>query len=79
MDMFSRQTAGDDLDAQFFAHLSDNRSYPLLQRAFQHLVAILRDPDDVIDCGRQVGILALIFLVALAPDGLFLFRSHVIR
>src|SRR5450631_1959012 len=47
MDMFSRQNAGYDLDAQFFAHLPDNRSYPLPQRAFQHLVAILRDPDDV--------------------------------
>src|SRR5947207_3259338 len=48
MDMFSRQNAGDDLDAKFFAQLPDNRSYPLPQRAFQHLVAILRDPDDVI-------------------------------
>ena len=48
MDMFSRQNAGYDLDAQFSAHLPDNRSYPLPQRAFQHLVAILRDPDDVI-------------------------------
>ena len=48
MDMFSRQNPGDDLDAKFFAQLPDNRSYPLPQRAFQHLVAILRDPDDVI-------------------------------
>src|SRR6202163_4514009 len=48
MDMFSRQNAGYDLDAQFSAHQPDNRSYPLPQRAFQHLVAILRDPDDVI-------------------------------
>jgi hypothetical protein len=48
MDMFSRQNAGDDLDAKFFAQLPDNRSYPLPQCAFQHLVAILRDPDDVI-------------------------------
>ena len=48
MDMFSRQNAGDDLDAKFFAQLPDNRSYPLPQRAFQHPVAILRDPDDVI-------------------------------
>ena len=48
MGMFSRQNAGYDLDAQFSAHLPDNRSYPLPQRAFQHLVAILRDPDDVI-------------------------------
>jgi len=29
------------------AHLPDNRSYPVPQRAFQHLVGILRDPDDV--------------------------------
>src|ERR1700730_17362136 len=48
MDMFSRQNARDDLDAKFFAQLPYNRSYPLPQRAFQHLVAILRDPDDVI-------------------------------
>jgi hypothetical protein len=48
MDMFSRQNAGDDLEAQVFAHLPDNRSYLLPQRAFQHLVAILRDPDDVV-------------------------------
>src|SRR5450756_1873720 len=48
MDMFSRQNAGYNLDAQFLAHLPDNRSYPLPQRAFQHLVAILRDPDDVV-------------------------------
>ena len=48
MDMFSRQNAGYDLDAQFFAHLPDNRSYASPQRAFQPLVAILRDPDDVI-------------------------------
>ena len=41
MDMFSRQNAGYDLDAQFSAHLPDNRSNPLPQRAFQHLVAIL--------------------------------------
>ena len=43
LDMFSRQNAGDDLDAQFFADLPDNRSYPLPQRDFLHLVAILRD------------------------------------
>jgi hypothetical protein len=42
--MFSRQNAG-DLDAQFFADLPDNRSYPLPQRDFLHLVAILRDVD----------------------------------
>jgi hypothetical protein len=48
MDMFSRQNAGQDLDAQFFAHLPDNRSYPLAQRAFQHFVAVPCDPDDVI-------------------------------
>jgi len=41
-------TAGYDLDAQLFAHLPDNRSYPLPQRTLQHLVVILRDPDDVI-------------------------------
>jgi hypothetical protein len=29
--------------AKFFAQLPDNRSYPLPQRAFQHLVAILRE------------------------------------
>ena len=46
MDMLPRQPAGDDLDAEFLAPLPDNRSYPLPQRAFQHLVAILRDPDD---------------------------------
>jgi hypothetical protein len=34
MDKFSRQSAGDDLDDQFLAHLPDNRSYPLPQRAF---------------------------------------------
>lgn len=28
MEMFSRQNAGDDLDAQFFAHLPDNRTPP---------------------------------------------------
>jgi hypothetical protein len=33
MDMFSRQNAGYDLYAQFFAHLPDNRSYPIPQRA----------------------------------------------
>jgi hypothetical protein len=48
MDMFSRQNARDDLDTQFFAHLPDNRSYPVPQRAFQHLVAVFCDPDDVI-------------------------------
>ena len=48
MDMFPRQNAGDDRYAEFRADLPDNRSYPLPQRAFQHLVAILRDPDDVI-------------------------------
>jgi hypothetical protein len=47
MDMVPRQNAGDDLDAEFLADLPDNRSYPLPQRAFQHLGAILRDPDDV--------------------------------
>src|ERR1700730_7825759 len=47
-DMFSRQNTGYDLDAQFLADLPDDRSYPLPQRAFQHLVAILRDPDDVV-------------------------------
>src|SRR4030088_861185 len=52
MDMFSRQNAGDDLDAKFLAQLPDNRSYPLPQRAFQHLVAILRDPDHVIRSPR---------------------------
>ena len=46
LDMLPRQHAGDDLDAEFLAHLPDNRSYPLPQRAFQHLVGILRDPDD---------------------------------
>jgi hypothetical protein len=46
--MLPRQNAGDDLDAPFLAHLPDNRSYPLPQRDFQHLVAILRDPDDVV-------------------------------
>ncbi|MGH6823475.1 MAG: hypothetical protein ACRECP_04775 [Methylocella sp.] len=29
MEMFSRRHAGDDLDAQFFADLPDNPSYPL--------------------------------------------------
>jgi hypothetical protein len=48
MDVFPLQHAGDDLDAEFLAHLPDNRSYPLPQRAFQHVVAILRDPDDEI-------------------------------
>jgi hypothetical protein len=38
MDMFPRQPAGDDLDAAFLAHLPDNHSYPLPQRAFQHVV-----------------------------------------
>jgi hypothetical protein len=42
------QYAGHDLDAEFFADLSDNRSYPFSQCAFQHFVAILRDPDDVV-------------------------------
>jgi hypothetical protein len=46
--MVSRQDTGYDLDAQVFAYLPDNRSHPLRQRAFQHLVAILRDLDDVI-------------------------------
>ena len=55
MDMFSRQNAGYDLDAQFSAHLPDNRSYPLPQRAFQHLVAILRDPDDVLPMLKHRG------------------------
>src|ERR1700719_1288418 len=41
--VLARQNAGDDLDAQFFADLPDNRSYPLPQRDFLHLVAILRD------------------------------------
>jgi hypothetical protein len=48
MDMFSRQNAGYDLDTQFFAHLPDNCSYPFPQHAFEHLVAILRDPNYVI-------------------------------
>src|SRR5437660_259861 len=56
MDMFSRQNAGDDLDAKFFAQLPDNRSYPLPQRAFQHLVAILRDPDDVIPMVKNLAL-----------------------
>jgi hypothetical protein len=46
MDMLPRQHAGDDLDAEFLARLPDHRSYPLPRRAFQHRVAILRDPDD---------------------------------
>src|ERR1700730_2760295 len=33
--------------------MSANRSYPLPQRAFQHLVAILRDPDDVIPMAKN--------------------------
>lgn len=48
MDMFPRQHAGDDLYAKFLADLPDDCSDPLPQRAFQHLAAILRDPDDVV-------------------------------
>src|ERR1035437_1706204 len=42
------QNAGDDLDSQFLADLPDNRSYPLPQRAFQNLIAVFGDPDDVV-------------------------------
>jgi hypothetical protein len=48
MDMLFGQYAGDDLYAEFFADLSDDRSYPISQSAFQHFVAIFRDPDDVV-------------------------------
>jgi hypothetical protein len=42
------QHAGYNFHAQFFADLPDDRSYPISQSAFQHFVAVLRDPDDVI-------------------------------
>jgi hypothetical protein len=36
------------LHIQFFADLPDDRSYPIPQGSLQHLIAILRNPDDVI-------------------------------
>ena len=42
MDMFSRQNAGYDLDAQFSAHLPDNRSYPLPNAPSSTLYAQVR-------------------------------------
>ena len=48
VDVLFGQNAGDDLDSQFLADLPDNRSYPLPQRAFQNLIAVFGDPDDVV-------------------------------
>ena len=48
MHMLFGQYAGHDLHAEFFTDLSDNRSYPVSQCAFQHFVALLRDPNDVV-------------------------------
>jgi hypothetical protein len=44
MDMLPRQHAGDDLDAEFLA--TCRIIVRIRSRAFQHRVAILRDPDD---------------------------------
>src|SRR5580700_1144845 len=48
VDMLFGQNARYDLNAKLLADLLDDRSYPLAQCPLQHLVAILRDPDDVI-------------------------------
>ena len=48
VDMLFGQNARYDLNTKLVADLLDDRSYPLAQRPLQHLVAILRDPDDVI-------------------------------
>src|SRR5450756_1643760 len=48
VDVLFGQNAGDDLDSQFLADQPDNRSYPLPQRAFQNLIAVFGDPDDVV-------------------------------
>ena len=48
VDMLFGQNARYDLNAKLVADLLDDRSYPLAQCSLQHLVPILRDPDDVI-------------------------------
>ena len=48
VDMLFGQNARYDLDAQFFAHLPNDGSYPLAQCSFQNLIAILCNPNDVV-------------------------------
>ncbi len=48
VDMLFGQNARYDLDAQFFAHLPNDGSYPLAQCSFQNLLAILCNPNDVV-------------------------------
>src|ERR1019366_6754403 len=43
-----RQDAGHDLHADLPATLRDDGAYALPQRSLEHLVAVFRDPDDVV-------------------------------
>lgn len=47
MDVVGRQHTLDDPNAQLGADLADNLAKPFAHFATQHLVAILRDPDEV--------------------------------
>ena len=46
--MLLRQNAGHDRLAEFAAHPPDDFADTFSQRSFQHLVAVFRDPDDVV-------------------------------
>ena len=48
VDVILRQGAVDDRHAHLLAHLPDDLAHPQADIANQHLVAILRRPDDVV-------------------------------
>ena len=69
MDVITRDNPFDNLDAQFFVNLPDNIAYSHPKLAFEHLIAILGNPDDVIviiENGVRAGIVGHTHLFALS-------------
>lgn len=68
MHVVTRNNPFDNLDAQLFANLPDDIAYAHPKLAFQHRVAILGDPDDVItviENGVRAGIVGHIALLKI--------------